>query len=497
MSRFFKLLGCVLAMGAVLLSSCKKDEKEDFTVTVTSSDLNKGIVSGGGVYAEGSQAVLKAIPETGFHFTKWDDNNTENPRIVTVNKNLSFTAIFAAGEGGNGGNGGDVTNITDAISLSGTMNENKTLKDLGLPIDYIIDGSLYIDGNACLTIEPGVTIAFTGESGYVEVGENAGLKMVGTAEKPIVFQGPVNNVNKGSWGYIQYKSNRSDNQMEYVIMKNGGSNEYAVLTTYLEGSVSVKNCTIDGGLGNGFETIYNNGKNLKAFENNTIKNVNGYPISIGTLVANSLGSGNKFETNGNNFIQLTGHLSDKEELTLNKQEIPYLIDGIQLNGRCEMTVNAGVTIAFEKNSEMVVYEEAIIKLEGTESEPVVLRGRESKAGYWEGVNYGSKDDESIFKNVVISDGNEYCLRLDWYNEEVLKAENLTLKNAKEYGVIVSTGTNEEEVDGEWVYSRDWSKAFEGGVTGLKFENCAKGNILDNNVLDGETDGVDNVFVAIP
>lgn len=80
---------------------------------------------------------------------------------------------------------------------------------------------------------------------------------------------------------------------------------------------------------------------------------------------------------------------------------------------------------------------------------------------------------------------------------MLKIENLTIKNIKEYGLIVRTGTNEEEVDGEWIYSRVWEEAFPGGVSGLKFENCGKGNIFDNNTLDGETEGVDNVFVSIP
>ncbi|MCQ2204965.1 MAG: hypothetical protein MJZ15_11065, partial [Bacteroidales bacterium] len=79
----------------------------------------------------------------------------------------------------------------------------------------------------------------------------------------------------------------------------------------------------------------------------------------------------------------------------------------------------------------------------------------------------------------------------------LAVENLTIKNAKEYGLIVRTNTLEEEVDGEWIYSRDWSNVFKGGISGLKFENCGKGNIFDNNVLSGESKGVDNVFEAIP
>lgn len=499
MGRFLKFLGCALALGAILFTSCKK-EKEEFTLTVTSSDVNKGIVTGGGVYEEGSQAIIKAVAESGFHFTKWDDNNTDNPRTVIVNKNMSFTAIFAAGEGGNGGNGGDITDINDAMTLSGTMNENKTLKDLGLPIDYIIDGTFYVEGNACLTIEPGVTIAFTGTNGIIEVGENAGLKMVGTAEKPIVFQGPINNPSKGSWGYIQYASNRADNQMEYVILKNGGSNEEkdsGVLRTYGDGSVSVKNCTIDGGLGCGFSTTYGGAKNLKAFENNTIKNMDGYAMSMTKMNANALGKGNKFENNKENLIVFGwgDDVLEDDKLTLNAMGAPYFFDALYVEG--ELTVNEGVSMVFKKNSGFHISSGATIKLQGTEAAPIVISGLENKAGYWEGVEFKSDNSENIFKNVVISDGNERCLIVDYYDEQYLAVENLTIKNAKEYGLIVKTNTSEEEVDGEWVYSRDWSNVFKGGISGLKFENCGKGNIFDNNVLPDETEGVDNVFVAMP
>ncbi|MCQ2605970.1 MAG: hypothetical protein MJ204_05455 [Bacteroidales bacterium] len=491
-----KIIAVALLSGCIAFSSCTKEEK--YSVTVTVNDPKMGSVANvDGEYKENTELNLYATANEGYHFSMWNDMNTENPRKLIVTKDLVLIAIFAEGAG-NGGNGSDVTDINDAMTLSGSMNENKTLKDLGLPIDYIIDGYFYIEGNACLTIEPGVTIAFTGTNGSIEVGENAGLKMVGTAEKPITFTGPVNNQNKGSWGYIEYHSNRSDNQMEYVILKNGGSSEDGgVLRLHLDGAVSVKNCTIDGGLGDGVSTIYDNGKNLKAFENNTIKNVNGYAMNLGTMVVNGLGKGNKFEDNGKNYILLHGDLTENEELVLNNVGIPYLFDGFWAAGRSTMTVTEGITIVFAKNSEFRIGEESVVKLEGTEAAPITICGLENKAGFWKGVLYASQEDECIFKNVIISDGNEYCLLVDNYADAVLKAENITLKNAKEYGLQVATTTKEEEVDDEWIYSRDWSKVFVGGVSGLKFESCGKGNIYDNNTLNGETEGVDNVFTAIP
>ena len=68
---------------------------ETFLVTVTSSNVLLGQVSGGGVYPAGASIQIRAIPSSYAHFVKWDDGNTENPRTVVVTDNLEFVAEFA------------------------------------------------------------------------------------------------------------------------------------------------------------------------------------------------------------------------------------------------------------------------------------------------------------------------------------------------------------------------------------------------------------------
>ena len=55
-----------------------------------------GTVTGGGPHPEGSQIQLlaNANAEAGYLFEKWDDGNTDNPRTITVNSNMEFTAYF-------------------------------------------------------------------------------------------------------------------------------------------------------------------------------------------------------------------------------------------------------------------------------------------------------------------------------------------------------------------------------------------------------------------
>jgi hypothetical protein len=63
-------------------------------ITVESSDTIMGTVSGSGIYNMGEYIVLTATPKTGYHFSHWDDGNTDNPRKVEVTENKTYTAYF-------------------------------------------------------------------------------------------------------------------------------------------------------------------------------------------------------------------------------------------------------------------------------------------------------------------------------------------------------------------------------------------------------------------
>ena len=66
----------------------------EYTITVMSANPNRGTVSGGGTYPEGTVVRIEATALEGFVFTSWNDENTENPRYITVNGNATFIASF-------------------------------------------------------------------------------------------------------------------------------------------------------------------------------------------------------------------------------------------------------------------------------------------------------------------------------------------------------------------------------------------------------------------
>ena len=67
---------------------------EQYTITVVSSNTSMGTTSGGGTYDEGTTITLTASAHNGYRFLCWQDNNTDNPRTITVNEDAIYTAYF-------------------------------------------------------------------------------------------------------------------------------------------------------------------------------------------------------------------------------------------------------------------------------------------------------------------------------------------------------------------------------------------------------------------
>ena len=116
-----------------------------YTLTVNSNNTNYGTVSGGGIYNYNTKATLTATPKTGYHFVKWNDNNTNASRQITVTANATYTANFA------------ITNYTitaktnnsslGTVSGGGTYQEGKTATLTATPANCTSAFVQWNDGN--------------------------------------------------------------------------------------------------------------------------------------------------------------------------------------------------------------------------------------------------------------------------------------------------------------------------------------------------------------
>lgn len=68
--------------------------KNQYTVTVLSSNNDIGTVSGGGTFDYLDTTIFTATAMEPYHFVRWSDGNTHNPRTVVVTGDMIRTAIF-------------------------------------------------------------------------------------------------------------------------------------------------------------------------------------------------------------------------------------------------------------------------------------------------------------------------------------------------------------------------------------------------------------------
>ena len=463
MKRLIKISALALLV-VLAMTGCKKS----YTITVKSNNAEWGTVTGGGSYKSGETVTITAIPAAGYYFNCWNDGNADNPRTIVVDGNATFTAMFSDTPGGGGGG------TDNAVTVSGSISANTTWPDRGAGVDYIVDGRFYVEGNALLTIEPGVTIMFASTNSGITVEENAGLRMVGTADKPITLTGPTNNQNIGAWDDVVVNSNRSDNQFEYVNFINGGSYDEVV---EINGKLSMKHCVINGATNYGVFV----GGSFSAFENNTVKNTKCPVLLTNHKQVNNLGAGNTYTNNTNNMIEVDNYWLDEDNVTVTytNQGVPYLLkSGVHVGGTAIMVVNAGVEFVMPYHQEVDVDDNALIQVNGTASQPVVFRGEHNENGYWDGLDIDSErptNGGSYLTNCNILNAGEEIddAALSTDGETRLTLTNVNISGSLGYGMKIYIPIN-------WDTDQYDFSNYHVTANGLTFSNCVMGNIYEEN-----------------
>ena len=67
----------------------------EYQLTTQSSDENMGYTTGDCMARVNSNITISAVPNTGYRFARWSDDNTDNPRTVILTQDTTFTAEFA------------------------------------------------------------------------------------------------------------------------------------------------------------------------------------------------------------------------------------------------------------------------------------------------------------------------------------------------------------------------------------------------------------------
>lgn len=122
-----------------------------FSLTVSSADSEKGSTTPSGNYDEGENIVIGAMPKDGYHFARWNDGNTDNPRLVEVTGDLTYTAYFAEGSAGTPTPSGNAyqVNISGencSMNISSQYPEGSVVTMQAVP-DECLEFKQWSDGN--------------------------------------------------------------------------------------------------------------------------------------------------------------------------------------------------------------------------------------------------------------------------------------------------------------------------------------------------------------
>lgn len=329
--------------------------------------------------------------------------------------------------------------------------ENRTLVDNpAAPVDYIVSCNAQVRAN--LIIEPGVVIAFTQDSGLSFRETVSSIRAIGTADKPIIFTGTQ--PTRGSWRGIFIESGNTGNIMEHVTVSYGGGEPFnsngdrGNIIVYAGGALTLKNCNIISSQTSGLNAVYSD--TSITLENNIFTG-NANPLLINTVYATQTSATDNYAGNDLDRVLLYNYSIEFETPSIWKKiNVPYRVlnTGISAaNARGELTIQPGVTIEMSPGTSINIRETAGLKMVGTPSDPIIIKGVTNTPGSWNGITMNTTNPMNEIGFAQISNAgedpsnNKGAISL-WYNSKLYihDTEFKDLASCGVYGRLLASQT---------------------------------------------------------
>ena len=314
---------------------------------------------------------------------------------------------------------------------------------------YLITDDIYLDGNATLTIEPGVTLKFDTGIGF-RMGYNGAAKLVavGTAAAPIVFTSAVSSPAAGDWsGLALWDGTMGGTTIAYATVEYCGASNGACIqgSNVKPGRVSIDHVTI-AHVGAGANGIQESNDANFAISNSTISDIlatptQQYAISVPATSFAGIDSTNVF--NGGAMIEIAGDTVSATTTWKNPGTPIAVTSSLYLDGTPApvLTIAPGSIFKFANDTEFRVGYSygGNLKAIGTQNSPITFTSLdESPApGSWEGIAVW---DKATLQYVTISYAGSSYGGVAVSNNTTLDIENSTLSNNLEYGISISCGS---------------------------------------------------------
>lgn len=414
-------------------------------VTISGNNFS-GTSNENEVSFNGTAAIVKSATSTQL-IVGVPDNATSGAVSVVVDGETatgpSFTVIEA---------NASLCDVNEII-------ENTTWPDIapGNEIDYVVQCAISVKGNALLTIEPGVIIAFEGEESGIYTSEGGGLKAIGTSNDPIIFMGTSEN--KGVWKGVYFGSNHPENRLEYVSVMHAGrtasgqSGEKGAvqLSRDEDSSAEIVNCTIENN--GGYGLFITDESELKEFSENTITNNEDAPVGLFFNQLGALDGASDYQGNGKDYIEVWENEIEDDEVNMALVNVPYrFVQSIRYNIKNDLNIEAGNILEFTSGAGFRLGEAASdcsntsgsLNATGTMENPITFRGVTSGTGTWLGIGFNSSSPNNKLIYCQISGGGSdgiynastFAANITLQCDSRVTIQNTTISESGEFGIYV-------------------------------------------------------------
>lgn len=300
-------------------------------------------------------------------------------------------------------------NAVDGILLTaGAVTQSQTWLAHDAPYVATFGFSVETEaGSAQLTVDPGATIQM-GSGSILQVGNNGGLTMVGTADKPITLTSSKSSGAPGDWLEIDVFSASADdlNRLDHVVIEHAGGGGYGQVWVEDGASIAIRNTTIRNGDDVGVE---NHGE-LREFAGNTLVDNAAGALRIDANAVDQLHTGIYGPNGVDGVLVLTDTID--HDATWEALGVPFIAG----NGFAIATDAGSARLSFDPGSELRLGEGSILsvdlngalRLDGTADAPVRITSAKPApaGGDWLEIdlNEGSVGPENVFTHAEISYG---------------------------------------------------------------------------------------------
>ncbi|WP_373516582.1 IPT/TIG domain-containing protein [Pricia sp.] len=289
--------------------------------------------------------------------------------------------------------------------------------ETGDAVDYVVQCAISVRGNALLTIQPGVIIAFEGaESGIFAI-EGGGIKAIGTEADPIKLKGT--NEIKGVWKGIYFASNHPENRLENVSVSHAGrtasgqsgENGAVQLTRGDESGAAIVNCTITDN--DGYGIFVTDKADIDEFSGNTITNNEGSAIGLYFNQLGILDGDSDYQGNGKDYVEIRENDIEDDDVAMAMLNVPYrFVESKRYNVNKALTIDPGSVLEFTNGAGFRLGEQAAdcittmgsLNATGTEESHITFRGVTEGKGTWLGLGFNSSSPNNKLIYCDISGG---------------------------------------------------------------------------------------------